>query len=364
MSEELFELLKEFKNNSRLTSFTEEATKQAVVLRILKALGWNPFDVEEVYPEYSVGSKRVDYSLRYKGKNKVFIEVKKIDEDLDNHQEQLLNYSFQEGVKLAVLTNGISWWFYLPLREGSWEQRKFYTIEIYDQDSDEVVKKFKDFLSKQNVISNRAVENAENLYKSNQKQNLIKETIPKAWKKIITEPDELLVDLLSETTEKLCGYKPDNETVEKFLLNINKEPVIQSKKETTPLMQSSPNQVFTPSMDTESYSGKTVVAFTFKGKRYEVHTWREVLIKVTNIMLSTHKEQFDKVFSIVGRKKSYFTKDPSELIDPKEIGNIGIYVETTLSANRIVKLSRDIIELFGYKRNQLHIEVREETTEK
>ena len=39
MNEELFEVLKEFKNNSRLTSFTEEATKQAVVLRISKALG-------------------------------------------------------------------------------------------------------------------------------------------------------------------------------------------------------------------------------------------------------------------------------------------------------------------------------------
>ncbi len=361
MNEELFELLKEFKNNSRLTSFTEEATKQAVVLRILKALGWNPFDVDEVYPEYSVGSKRVDYALIYKGKNKVFIEVKKIDEDLEKHQEQLLNYSFQEGVKLAVLTNGISWWFYLPLREGSWEQRKFYTIEIYDQDSEDVVKKFKDFLSKQNVISNKAIENAENIYKSNQKQNLIRETLPKAWKKIITEPDEILVDLLSETTERLCGYKPDSETVEKFLVNINREPVTQLKKEAIQSTQSFSNQALASPIDTENYTGKSVVAFTLNGIKYNVNSWKEMLIKITNLMLSAHREQFDKVLNLVGRKRPYFTRNPNELRHPERINNTDIYVETHLNSNRIVKLSRDIIELFGYKRNQLHIEVREET---
>jgi hypothetical protein len=38
---------------------------------------------------------------------------------------KLLNYSFQEGVKLAILTNGIAWWFYLPRHEGSGEYGSF-----------------------------------------------------------------------------------------------------------------------------------------------------------------------------------------------------------------------------------------------
>lgn len=183
MNEELLRLINDLKKDRRLLSFDEAATKQAVILRILKALGWDPFNIDEIYPEYSVGGKRVDYALRHNGINKVFIEVKKVNEDLEKHQEQLLNYSFQEGVKLAILTNGISWWFYLPLREGSWEQRKFYTIEIYDQESKDIVEKFEEFLSKENVISDKAIENAENLYKSRQKQYLIKETLPKAWEK-------------------------------------------------------------------------------------------------------------------------------------------------------------------------------------
>jgi hypothetical protein len=258
-------------------------------------------------------------------------------------------------VKLAVLTNEISWRFYLPLREGSWEQRKFYTIEIYDQESEEIVRKFEEFLSKENVISNRAIENAENLYKSKQKQYLIKETLPKAWKKIITEPDVLLVELLANTTEKLCGYKPNNEMVEQFLMRVSQETIIQFRKEP-------PTHVRFPvkmsSSLSENYTGKSIVAFTFKGRRYDVRSWREMLIRITELMLSAHREQFNKVLNLVGRKRPYFTRNPNELRIPERVDNTNIYVETHLNANSIVKLSKNIIALFGYKEDDLSIEVR------
>ena len=70
-------------------------------------------------------SGNVDFALRHRGVNKVFIEVKKVGAKFEAHQEQLLNYSFNYGVKLATLTNGLTWWFYLPLQEGRWEQRRF-----------------------------------------------------------------------------------------------------------------------------------------------------------------------------------------------------------------------------------------------
>ena len=356
MNGDLLKLINNLRKDRRLLSYDEAATKQAVVLRILHCLGWNPFNIDEVYPEYSVGSKKVDYALKYNGKNKVFIEVKKVNEDLEEHQEQLLNYSFQEGVKLAVLTNGISWWFYLPLREGSWVQRKFYTIEIYDQATQDIVKKFEDFLLKENVISDKAIENAENLYKSRQKQILIKETLPKAWKKMIIEPDELLVELLADTTEKLCGYKPDNEMVEQFLAEVSQKAVIQPGRKVPTTVQLSSGQISRPS--SENYTGKSIEAFTFKGVRYSVRSWKEMLIKITNLMLSAHREQFDRVLNLKGRKRPYFTRNPNELRSPERIDSTEIYVETNLSANSIVKLSKSIIMLFGYRENDISIEVR------
>ncbi|WP_036223695.1 type I restriction endonuclease [Mesoaciditoga lauensis] len=354
MNEDLLDLINEFQRKKQLHGLDEAATKQGVILRILKYLGWDPFNTDEIYPEYSVGGKRVDYSLRHKSKNKVFIEVKKIDEDLEKHQKQLLDYSFSEGVKLAVLTNGISWWFYLPLNEGSWEERKFYSIEIYDQESEDIVKKFEDFLSRENVISDKAVENAEKVYKNKKKRDLVEKALPKAWEKIITEPDDLLVELLAETAEKLCGYKPDNKIVENFLMNIDKTQVNVSEKV---ISFARPKNQKISSISSSSYTNQRITSFRFKGKKYPVNSWKNMLIKICEIMFTAHREQFDKVFNLRGRKKLYFTRNRNELREPKEIKGTGIYVETNFSANYIVKISKNVLSLFGYEENDLSIEV-------
>lgn len=119
MKDQLVSFIDSLKADRRILFFDEAATKAAVVVKLLSLLGWDIFDVDEVTPEYSVAARRVDYSLRIGNVNKVFVEVKRTGEELENHQEQLLSYSFQQGVRLAILTNGVAWWFYLPLCEGS-----------------------------------------------------------------------------------------------------------------------------------------------------------------------------------------------------------------------------------------------------
>ena len=74
-------------------------------------------------------------------------------------------------------------------------------------------------------------------------------------------------------------------------------------------------------------------------------------------MLSAHRGQSDKVLNLKGRKRPYFTRNPNELRSPERINNTDIYVETNLSANSIVKLSKSIISIFGYEEEDLFIEV-------
>jgi predicted type IV restriction endonuclease len=210
-------LIQDIRSNERITTFDEATTKQAIILRLLSELGWHIFNTEEVKPEYSVSNKRVDYALRINNTNKVFLEIKKVTEDIERHQNQLLDYSFQEGVKLAILTNGISWWFYLPLNEGSWDQRKYFAIDILQQDPEDTAKRFIDFLSKDNVATEGAIKLAESLLKGRVKEIEIQKNLPKAWNKIISQPDELLIELINETLEKICGYKAESEQVIKFI---------------------------------------------------------------------------------------------------------------------------------------------------
>lgn len=355
--EELISLIQKLKEDKNIATLDEAATKQSYVLRILMYLGWDIFSIGEVHPEFSVGTQRVDYALLNNNVPKVFIEVKKVGEDLENHQEQLLNYSFQQGVKLAVLTNGITWWFYLPLNEGSWDQRKFYTIEIVDQEPDEIAQKFIEFLGKENVCSGRAVENAERIIKSKQRENIINETLPKAWNKIINDEDELLIELLAETVEKLCGYKPDAETVATFI-RTNLSEITTQDLMISGRYEPSVREPKIGVNNGKEYTYKTPSAVYFKGNKYSVESWKDVLLTICRVVYSLHTKDFNKVFSLVGRKRYYFSKNRNELRDPEEINNSGIYVETNFSAKSIVKLAYDIISLFGYSEKDLEIETR------
>lgn len=215
--EQLTSFIENIKSTAGFSSFDEAATKQAIVLPVLHFCGWNTYNIQEVTPEYVVEGGKVDYALSDNNSVKVFIEVKKPSEDLERHQEQLLFYSFKQGIKLASLTNGISWWFYLPTEEAEWKERKFYAVDIMQQDSTDVASKFLDLLSKPNVLSSRAHQNATSIYKGQQKKRAINDNLPEAWNKLILERNDLLVELIAETTEKLCGFKPENSEVMEFI---------------------------------------------------------------------------------------------------------------------------------------------------
>lgn len=217
MNKELSELLERIKTNRDLLTANEAQTSQGIVLPLLNKLGWNVFDTSEVSPEFKIGNMRVDFALRLNQQNKVFLEIKKTSENLDNHQEQLVYYAFQQGVKLAILTNGITWQFYLPLEEGSWEQRRFFTIDLLAQADTDSGRRFDELLLKESIENGTAYNNARTLYEGRQKNKVIKETLPAAWKKLIDEPDGMLVELLNETLEKISGYKADDATVVEFL---------------------------------------------------------------------------------------------------------------------------------------------------
>ena len=94
MNQEFEELLSTIPQDQNLLRGVEEATKQGAVLPILRQLGWDCFNLEEVSPEFNVGNGRVDYCLLIKQKKRVFLEVKRATENLESHEKQLLEYYY------------------------------------------------------------------------------------------------------------------------------------------------------------------------------------------------------------------------------------------------------------------------------
>ncbi len=237
MLDALKNVLSRAAEDSDSLTYNEDATKLSIVLPALQSLGWTIFDPAEVTPEYSVGTKRVDFALRIQGQNKVFLEIKRCSADLERHQEQLLNYSFQQGVRLAILTNGIVWWFYLPLREGAWEQRKFYSIDLKQRAVQDIASRLVDFLSKANVESGKAIENAETVLTSRKRKYEVDQTLPKAWRDLTTAPDQTLLELLKDKVEQLCGFSPTDDEVSHFLT----ETAVRNPRPLSPRPQPTPS---------------------------------------------------------------------------------------------------------------------------
>lgn len=222
----LVNFIKHLKNQP-LYNYSEIKIRQGVLFPILKFLHYDPFNVKEVEPEYSVSSCKVDFAIRVLNE-KVFIETKAGNEDLEKHQEQLLKYAFSEGVPLAILTNGSDWWFYLPLKKGNWEERKFYSIKIKEQDAEDIKNRFRDFLSKEKIEKGHAIRNAEEFYNSTIKRHVIERTLPEAWEKIISENNEVLFNLVKDKTEIICGYRPEDTYIQTYFEQLKSKYLVNT----------------------------------------------------------------------------------------------------------------------------------------
>lgn len=205
-------------NELNILDFREEQTKKTLIEPIFDNLGWDTSDPQEVVLEYYLPPEgRVDYAFLSGKEPVIFVEAKQTNIQLDNYSTQLLKYAFAKGVKLAVLTNGIEWWLYLPMEEGNWDNRKFFSVDLKKQDIELVCDRLIDFLSKENVLSGKSIQNAKEMRQSRERQIKINHTLPDVWKSIITEPNKALIDLLIDETERACGYKADEFTVKRFI---------------------------------------------------------------------------------------------------------------------------------------------------
>lgn len=116
---------------------TEEATKHALVMPFIQALGYNVFDPSEVSPELTadVGTKKgekVDYAILKDGKPTIIFECKWAGAELDNeHASQLFRYFSVTEARFGVLTNGIAYRFFTDLDETNKMDRKpFFEISL------------------------------------------------------------------------------------------------------------------------------------------------------------------------------------------------------------------------------------------
>ncbi|MGC9111795.1 MAG: type I restriction enzyme HsdR N-terminal domain-containing protein, partial [candidate division WOR-3 bacterium] len=121
LNQALAQIVEKIKKFRSLYEQNEMAVRDQIVNPILRNLGWDPENPEEVQPNVSTEEGVPDYSLIKNGKKILFVEAKKLRVDIEQREviRQLAKYSFSEGTKYGVLTNGAVWVLIRSFEEGT-----------------------------------------------------------------------------------------------------------------------------------------------------------------------------------------------------------------------------------------------------
>lgn len=91
------------------------------------------------------------------------------------------------------------------------------------------------------------------------------------------------------------------------------------------------------------------------GESHKVKLWKEVIMRLADVLYERHRSGFDRVLSLGTEKYPFASLNPEAFLFSYEVGDSGIYISTDLSSDNIKKRSKKLLEEFGYKSEDLEI---------
>ena len=338
-----------------LEELSPTAIKQGIVLRLLSAAGWNPFDLSEVEPEYRSGNSRIDFALkapptsrsREPSTPRVFIEVRALSDNLqsDRLERQLVATCAREDVSLGALTNGNNWLLFFRADESQQKENRFCEIDLAG-DPETAAEEIYRYLSKDRVSSGQAIRSAERTLQEQNRDDVTRRALIEGWRQVVWGFDEGLIELVATAAEQKIGGKPDNRFVRRFLVE-NRSDLLTSAQEDA-----------TSSGPRTSGSRRRPASFSFNGESRNVSSWPDLLVGVCSMMQVRHPSEFERILGIRGRTLAYFSRNEEEVNLPREIVGTGIFASCQGAGDLIEERARRVIELFGHPRDALFIQDR------
>jgi predicted type IV restriction endonuclease len=178
----------------------EENTKATLIEPVLRTLGWDVEDVDEVVREYRIKSrdKPVDYGLFLLRTPRLFVEAKALGENLDDRRwsNQIMGYAGVAGVQWIVLTDGNEYRIYNTHAPVSVEEKLFRSVKITDDGP--LVHETLELLAKDRMEENRI----EVLWRAHFVDRHVRAAIEQIF---AGEGDLLLVNYVAQHTKNLTA---------------------------------------------------------------------------------------------------------------------------------------------------------------
>jgi hypothetical protein len=338
----IIEKIKKFRS---LYEQNEMAVRDQIIIPILRNLGWDPENPEEVQPNVFTEEGVPDYSLIKNGKKILFIEAKKLSIDIEQKEviRQLAKYSFGTGTKYGVLTNGAVWILIRSFEEGTiLTERIVWKTDLENEELPAVFRKI-------SAISKSNIEHIEVLVK---KAKILDEI----WQSLLDEPEEMIKGLIpvvkSIITQGYPDYQFEDTEIEDLLEERVKEIISGEFGEKTPSetsIESIPFQVGNPRK------------MKLKSEIFELRNSYEILVNTANWLIKNGKlKPSDCPVGIGGRKRNLINKEPKHkdgdnFRAPKKLSN-ELWIETSYSTAGCINSAKRLLEKFGVSSDILVIE--------
>lgn len=329
----LIAAIRDIRGKLRVRAFVnEDQVSKGVVLRLLRELGWDVFDPALVKSEHPIGSRRVDYALiRPPFGAVVLIEVKRVGKLKAKGEDQLFDYCAKQGVPLAVLTDGKEWRFYFPGGMGTYEQRRFATVDLVEAEAEDCASSLARYLEYGAVASGEAQSNVNADYEAHWKRIVVRKEFPVVLDALVKKADPRFVTLFCDEVENRCRVRPDQEMVREFLTG------------------SSPDcRTEEPPLDPPTGEGDCIV--TLDGKTLRYRNRRDLLVGVFSILAQrepTFLERFDAAWHF--RKRVARTREELRPSPPSAFARLpdGWWIHIRCSSETAEKLVRKACEVAG-----------------
>jgi Predicted type IV restriction endonuclease len=347
----LFETLEAITKNLRGGRYpNEQAVSQGVVLRILHELGWDVYNPDHVWPEYSVAGRRVDFALCFPArKPAVSVEVKQPGR-VEGGDQQLFEYAYHHGVPMAILCDGKTWGFYLPAEQGNYDERRVYKLDLLERTTEEAADKLRRYLSFQRTVSSQAIDDARRDYRDRNRRALAQNTISEAWGDLVEGEEPSLIERLATEVETKCGVKPEVDDIVAFLKTL--------KSATRPVAPPPPATSLSPRTEAPTQHGELRCGFELNGRSFPCRTAKDVVLGILREFTNTdatfpqrcseHPENQGRVRTYIARRASELYPGRTDLERYSEEFAPGWLVATNISnqvKDKIIKMACEVARI-------------------
>jgi predicted type IV restriction endonuclease len=343
----------------------EQHVRFSLVGRLCFELGWDIWNPAEFHTEYRVKKYppnevtvdlrgRVDVALILTEKRsdiaEVFIEIKapgKLQRELTLGETQLQKYNYWDKSAISILTDGVTWRFYLPSAGGAFESTLFNEIDL-EQDDIETVCQVFDQVLRRDHYRKQALQTAEDMYEERRTIDIIS--------KVKNEAERLASDLgdsKHEVAQKLIknkfkwdvqlsdierlwerSKKVSQVNIPTYLPRQHALPTQPQRNENTSVVN------FEPISPTDYAKQKPKRVFVI-GTWYEIGSWAEVKATTYNVLL-------DKLIGVslpktcsISKNKDFFSRTTLKI-------DKDYYIDINLGSVAIVKHCKQVVKAAGY----------------